>query len=193
MYGDMGQIGVGKSAHRKIDGRSAEAKRLKAWLTGITEPEVQSVALRRLAASLAMEGERLEAAQACGEQIDPDALVRLANALTRTLTQLNELVPDKKHWISAAEKAEREERMQYLHSLSEVELLALREQVAPGTAPATVPAPEYVEPVLTDAQRGVYRESEEARAYALTQKKNKIERTPEDIEADEYRNCGVEL
>jgi hypothetical protein len=48
---------------------------------------------------------------------------------------------------------------------------------------------------MSDEQRGIYRESDEARAYALTQKKkeNKTERTPEETEADIYRNCGVPL
>ena len=170
----MGQIAVRKTRNRKIDGRTLDAKRLKALISGITDIELQSVVLKRLAASLVLTQEKLEAKQVKGEDVDPDAWVRIAGALTRTLTQLNECVSPKRHWESPQEIAEREERRAYLDTLSEIELLALREQVAPGAPPPAYSAPSSpVEPVLTDTQRGVYRESDEARADALTQQKKK--------------------
>ena len=58
----------------QIDRRSSKAKRLKALAAGITEADVQTVVLTRLAASLAFEAELLEAAQARGEKIDADQL-----------------------------------------------------------------------------------------------------------------------
>ena len=83
--------------------------------------------------------------------------------------------------------------MQYLDSLSEVELLALREQVAPSTAPAYGAPPAYVEAVLTDEQRGIYPDRQGKVELKPTHQEKKSKRTPEETEADVYRNCGVTL
>jgi hypothetical protein len=44
-------------------------------------------------------------------------------------------VSPKRYWVSQVEQAEAEERALDLDTLSDIELLALREQVAPGALP----------------------------------------------------------
>ena len=67
-------------SQQKVDGRTFDARRLKALLTGIPDIEVQAAVMKRIAASLALAGEKLTARQARGEDVDPDQLVRVSNA-----------------------------------------------------------------------------------------------------------------
>ena len=130
--------GLGNRAPKKVDGRTVDAKRIKALTSAISEPELQAAALRRLAATLVVESENLSAKQIKGEGIDADQLVRIGNAPTRTLESLNALLPNKKYWISEQERRERDERTAYLDALSEQELKELRAQVTGTPAPQPV-------------------------------------------------------
>ena len=138
----------GKRAPVKLDGRTADAKRLNALIASISEPDIQAASLRRLAATLIVESENLTAKQTKGEGIDADALVRIANALTRTLAALNEMQPPKKYWTSQEEQEGIAERRAYLDALSIDELHELRATVA-GTAPS-IRTPPSVPDHLSD-------------------------------------------
>ena len=111
---------------------------------------------------------------------------------------MNEAQPPKRYWISSEEKAEAEERAAWLDTLSHQELLELREQVAPGTTPAYTPPPEYDPDAAAqryEQRMREMREQQQAQGDVVPKPthKEKSKRTPEDIEADVYRNCGVEL
>jgi hypothetical protein len=79
----------------EVDGRSATARRYrdlaKAFAdevggeAAMTEPEK---ALVRLAAALTVQGETMQAAIIRGDTVDDEQVVRIANALTRALSQL---------------------------------------------------------------------------------------------------------
>ena len=121
---------MGKPAPKKFDGRSRDAKRLKALVAGIEDPDVQAAQLRRRAAGLALRAEHIEAKIARGEDIDDDLYTRLCGAHARCLDKINELTPKpSKYWTSSQEEAARQERLAYLDTLTEEELRELKKQV----------------------------------------------------------------
>ena len=91
----------------------------------------------------------LAAAQVRGDAVDPDAIVRVANATARALSELNSAQPPRKYWTSQAEKEEQAAR--------------------------------------TQARKQWERDQDQKC------KEIKSERTPEEEEAEVYRNCGVTL
>lgn len=79
-----------------VDGRSAEARRFRDLCLSFAEPlggftglAEHDAALVRHAASLTMESERMQRQSVRGEPVDAEQLVRVTNALTRTLNALS--------------------------------------------------------------------------------------------------------
>ena len=145
-------MGMGTPAHKKIDRRTLEARRLKALELAITDDDMQAAILKKNAASLALAQELITARQARGEDVDPDLIVRVSNALQRAVIELNEGTRKKEYWVSQQELAERAEQDAWLATLTHDELIQLRRQVAGEPLPAPAPAPVPVVPALTDEE-----------------------------------------
>ncbi len=86
----------GSTVLSQIDGRSAEARRfrdivinLASDLGGLAELSEHDAALVRHAAALTMQSEVMQRAAVRGEAVDTEQLVRITNALTRTLSAVN--------------------------------------------------------------------------------------------------------
>ena len=76
-----------------VDGRSASARRFRDLMRGFLrdlgdEPDEADKALARQAAALTLQAEALQAKVAAGADVDPDALVRVTNALARAVLAL---------------------------------------------------------------------------------------------------------
>ena len=179
----------------KIDGRTADARRLKSLIAEIDEKDMQAAVLRRLAANTVLELQNIERRILSGEGDHGDALVRAGNSLTRTLDSLNALTAKPKSWISEQEAQEIAERDAYLNSLSEPELLELRAQVT-GTAP---PLPTPTVYGLTDEERAERKQRIDADNAELEQKKkdkellNESEGHEAEADVNPYLNCGVTI
>jgi hypothetical protein len=96
-------VSNGKTLIAGIDGRSRDARRFRDLyrhymsLTGGMHDE-----MCRSLASLGLQRERLDAAAVRGEFVDPFHLIRIINAINRTLARLN--------WVSGEPEVERRRR-----------------------------------------------------------------------------------
>ena len=79
-----------------VDGRSTEARRFRDLVINLAEDlgglaglSEHDAALVRHAATLMMQSEGMQRAAVRGEPVDTEALVRVTNALTRTLNAVN--------------------------------------------------------------------------------------------------------
>jgi hypothetical protein len=87
-------------AHQNVDERSAGARRfrdlIEAYSADLGELSEADLAMVRTAAALTIKSEQMQAALAAGEDVDSDALIRLAGTCRRSLAAISAKAADRK-------------------------------------------------------------------------------------------------
>jgi hypothetical protein len=87
--------------HQNVDERSAGARRFRDLIAAYSADlgdnlSESDMAMVRTAAALTLKSEQMQAALAAGENVDSDALIRLAGTTRRSLQAISAKVADKK-------------------------------------------------------------------------------------------------
>jgi hypothetical protein len=93
-------ISNGSRLHQKVDARSSGARRFRDLVRAFSadlgdDLSEADLAMVRTAAALTLKSEQLQAALAAGQEIDSDALIRLAGTTRRSLQAISAKVADK--------------------------------------------------------------------------------------------------
>lgn len=87
-------------SHQNVDERSAGARRFRdligAFSADLGELSEADMAMVRTAAALTLKSEQMQAALAAGEDVDSDALIRLAGTTKRSLAAISAKASERK-------------------------------------------------------------------------------------------------
>jgi hypothetical protein len=94
------KVSNGSAVHQNVDERSAGARRfpdlVAAYSADLGDLSEADLAMVRTAAALTLRSEQMQAALAAGQEVDSDALIRLAGTTRRSLQAIGAKAADRK-------------------------------------------------------------------------------------------------
>jgi hypothetical protein len=93
-------VSNGSAVHQNVDERSAGARRFRDLVSAFSadlgdDLSEADMAMVRTAAALTLKSEQMQAALAAGQDVDSDALIRLAGTTRRSLSAISAKVSDR--------------------------------------------------------------------------------------------------